>query len=49
MSIANQAIKKLNKMHDFTLWNVSLFFEAAFFFWGGGRLLDTGRLLEGSV
>ena len=42
MSIASQASKKLNKLGDFTLWSVSLFFNEAILGVGGGRLLEGG-------
>ena len=47
-SVVNEANKKRTKLRDFTLWSVSLAFEAILE-GGGGRLLDTGRLLEGGV
>ena len=45
-SIVNEASRKLTELRDFTPWGVSLAFEAIL---GRGRLLDTGRLLEGGA
>ncbi len=41
-SLLSESSKK-TILRDFTLWSISLVFEMNL---GGGRLLDTGRLLE---
>ena len=46
MSIANQASKKLNKLRDFTMWSVSLFFNEAILGVGGGSSIRGERLLQ---
>ncbi len=41
--------KKLTILRDFTIWSISLVFEVILTYSWSGRLLDTGRGVEGRL